>query len=174
MTMEEHMKSRSKARSCSLRCAQQHGQFAHDQLRQDGDFTAMRPKRSGGLTADMRRPARRSVLESLDAAKGADAVYTDVGASMGEEALCRRIACWSLPRDDGLNKKPATRRAVSALPAVVPTIWRREWWEIFEKYGLKEMEVSDEVFRSRHSVVFDEAENRMHTIKAVMVATLGD
>ena len=46
--------------------------------------------------------------------------------------------------------------------------------EIFEKYGLKEMEVSDEVFRSRHSVVFDEAENRMHTIKAVMVATLGD
>ena len=46
--------------------------------------------------------------------------------------------------------------------------------EIFEKYGLKEMEVTDEVFRSKNSVVFDEAENRMHTIKAVMVATLGD
>jgi ornithine carbamoyltransferase len=44
--------------------------------------------------------------------------------------------------------------------------------EVFEKYGIKEMEVSDEVFRSSHSKVFDEAENRMHTIKAVMVATL--
>jgi ornithine carbamoyltransferase len=45
--------------------------------------------------------------------------------------------------------------------------------DIFEKFGLKEMEVSDEVFESDASVVFDEAENRMHTIKAVMVATLG-
>jgi ornithine carbamoyltransferase len=44
--------------------------------------------------------------------------------------------------------------------------------EIYEKYGLKEMEVTDEVFRSKHSKVFDEAENRMHTIKAVMVATI--
>ena len=46
--------------------------------------------------------------------------------------------------------------------------------EIFDKFGLKEMEVTDEVFRSKHSKVFDEAENRMHTIKAVMVATIGN
>ena len=46
--------------------------------------------------------------------------------------------------------------------------------EIFEKYGLDGMEVTDEVFESEHSIVFDQAENRMHTIKAVMVATLGD
>ena len=45
---------------------------------------------------------------------------------------------------------------------------------IYEEYGLAEMEVTDEVFRSRHSFVFDEAENRMHTIKAVMAATLVD
>jgi len=45
--------------------------------------------------------------------------------------------------------------------------------DTFKKYGLSEMEVSDELFRSRHSVVFDEAENRLHTIKAVMVATIG-
>ena len=45
--------------------------------------------------------------------------------------------------------------------------------EIFEKFGLPEMEVSEEVFESESSVVFDEAENRLHTIKAVMVATLG-
>jgi ornithine carbamoyltransferase len=46
--------------------------------------------------------------------------------------------------------------------------------EIYEKYGLNGMEVTDEVFESEHSIVFDQAENRMHTIKAVMVATLGD
>ena len=46
--------------------------------------------------------------------------------------------------------------------------------EIYEKFGLTEMEVTDEVFRSKYSKVFDEAENRMHTIKAVMVATLVD
>ena len=45
--------------------------------------------------------------------------------------------------------------------------------DIYEKFGIKEMEVTDEVFRSKHSKVFDEAENRMHTIKAVMVATIG-
>ena len=45
--------------------------------------------------------------------------------------------------------------------------------QIYEKFGLTEMEVTDEVFESEHSVVFDEAENRMHTIKAVMAATLG-
>ena len=44
--------------------------------------------------------------------------------------------------------------------------------QIGEKYGLSELEVTDEVFRSKHSVVFDEAENRMHTIKAVLVATM--
>ena len=46
--------------------------------------------------------------------------------------------------------------------------------EVYEKFGLTAMEVTDEVFESKHSVVFDEAENRMHTIKAVMVATLGN
>ena len=46
--------------------------------------------------------------------------------------------------------------------------------QIYKKYKLKEMEVTDEVFRNPHSIVFDEAENRLHTIKAVMVATIGD
>lgn len=48
------------------------------------------------------------------------------------------------------------------------------WTTNFEKYGIREMEVTDEVFESKASVVFQEAENRMHTIKAVMVATLGE
>ena len=46
--------------------------------------------------------------------------------------------------------------------------------DVYEKFGLESMEVTDDVFRSKHSVVFDEAENRMHTIKAVMVATIGN
>jgi ornithine carbamoyltransferase len=46
--------------------------------------------------------------------------------------------------------------------------------EVYEKYGLKEMEVTDEVFRAPFSKVFDQAENRLHTIKAVMVATIGN
>ena len=46
--------------------------------------------------------------------------------------------------------------------------------EMYEKYGLEGMEVTEEVFESEASIVFDEAENRMHTIKAIMVATLGD
>jgi ornithine carbamoyltransferase len=46
--------------------------------------------------------------------------------------------------------------------------------EVHEKFGPEELEVTNEVFESRHSIVFDEAENRMHTIKAVMVATLGE
>ena len=46
--------------------------------------------------------------------------------------------------------------------------------QIYEEYGLEALEVTDEVFESKHSIVFEEAENRVHTIKAVMVATLGD
>jgi ornithine carbamoyltransferase len=46
--------------------------------------------------------------------------------------------------------------------------------EIYQKFGLESMEVTEDVFESDHSIVFDEAENRLHTIKAVMVATLGD
>ena len=46
--------------------------------------------------------------------------------------------------------------------------------QIYEEYGLEALEVTNEVFESKHSIVFDEAENRVHTIKAVMVATLGD
>ncbi len=46
--------------------------------------------------------------------------------------------------------------------------------EIFQEFGLEALEVTDEVFESEHSIVFDQAENRLHTIKAIMVATLGD
>ena len=65
-------------------------------------------------------------------------------------------------------------REVHALPAGVPQhATRQVGKEIFENYGLDALEVTEEVFESPASLVFDEAENRMHTIKAVMVATLG-
>ncbi|MDP3448176.1 MAG: ornithine carbamoyltransferase [Eubacteriales bacterium] len=121
--------------------------------------------------------ARIEFSESLDAVVGADAVYTDVWVSMGEEAqFAARIkqlepyrVTMELLKKTG-NPDVLFLHCLPSFHDLETAVGR----EIFEKYGLKEMEASDEAFRSRHSVVFDEAENRMHTIKAVMVATLGD
>ena len=148
-------------------------------------FTAVAPRAlwpDEDLTARMlvlakSTGAKISFSESLDAVAGADAVYTDVWVSMGEESqFAARIALLEPYRVtmDLMNQTGNPDVLfLHCLPSFhdLETVVGRE---VFEKYGLKEMEVSDEVFRSRHSVVFDEAENRMHTIKAVMVATLGD
>ena len=79
----------------------------------------------------------------------------------------------SVPRDKRSNGKCQGYRGIPALPAVVPRSENKDWKEIHDRYGLDEMEVTDEVFESAQSRVFEEAENRMHTIKAVMAATLG-
>ena len=148
-------------------------------------FTAVAPRAlwpNEDLTAQMLALAKStgakiSFSESLDAVAGADAVYTDVWVSMGEESqFAARIELLEPYRVTmELMQKTGNPDVLflHCLPSFhdLETVVGRE---VFEKYGLKEMEVSDEVFRSRHSVVFDEAENRMHTIKAVMVATLGD
>lgn len=148
-------------------------------------FTAIAPKAlwpEEELTAKMRALGKTTgskieFSESLDAAKGADAVYTDVWVSMGEEAhFAERIALLE-PYRVTMDVMKKTGNPDVLFLHCLPSFHDLETGvgkEVFEKYGLKEMEVSDEVFRSRHSVVFDEAENRMHTIKAVMVATLGD
>lgn len=109
--------------------------------------------------------------------KDADFIYTDVWVSMGEAAEVweKRI---NMLKPFQVNKEmmeatgnPNTK-FMHCLPAFhdLKTIVGRE---IHEKFGLESMEVTDEVFESEASIVFDEAENRMHTIKAVMVATLG-
>lgn len=107
--------------------------------------------------------------------KGCDALYTDVWVSMGEEEQFEeRIR---LLRDYQVNMEMISNTGkedcifLHCLPSFHDTN-TTIGAEIYEKFGLKEMEVTDEVFRSKHSVVFDEAENRVHTIKAVMVATL--
>lgn len=108
---------------------------------------------------------------------GADVIYTDVWVSMGEEdKFAERISLLS-PYQVNMEmiKKAGNEKVIflHCLPAFhdLETIYGRD---IFQKHSLPEMEVTDEVFRSGHSKVFDQAENRMHTIKAVMAATLGN
>lgn len=109
--------------------------------------------------------------------KGADIIYTDVWVSMGEpdevwESRIRELTPYQVNAELMENAGPQVK-FMHCLPAfhdLRTTIGK----EIHDKFGLDEMEVTDEVFESPQSIVFDEAENRMHTIKAVMLATLGE
>ena len=109
--------------------------------------------------------------------KDADVIYTDVWVSMGEpdEVWEKRIKDLSPYRVTKEVMKNAGEKAIflHCLPAF-HDLKTRIGKQMGEKYGLTEMEVTDEVFESAQSKVFDEAENRMHTIKAVMAATLGE
>lgn len=109
--------------------------------------------------------------------KGADVIYTDVWVSMGEpdEVWKERIEVLSPYQVNQSVMDNAGSQAIfmHCLPAF-HDLKTKIGKEVYEKFGLSELEVTDEVFESAQSVVFDEAENRMHTIKAVMVATLGE
>ena len=120
-----------------------------------------------------------SVTLEEDAMKGtkdADVVYTDVWVSMGEpdEAWSSRIEALSPYQVNRKIMENAGEKAVfmHCLPAF-HDLNTKIGKEKGEKFGFTELEVTDEVFESPASIVFDEAENRMHTIKAVMAATLG-
>ena len=168
------------------RRALQHGQFADGRLRKAGH--ALRGVRAGKVFSGSRagqEPAAPSprkpggtIAFSTDpgeAVKGANAIYTDVWVSMGEPdaVWAERIHDLTPYRVDSDLMRAAGPGCVfmHCLPAfhdLNTTIGR----EIHAKYGITEMEVTDEVFESPASIVFEEAENRMHTIKAVMYATL--
>ncbi|MFW6343610.1 MAG: ornithine carbamoyltransferase [Sediminispirochaetaceae bacterium] len=150
------------------------------------DFTGVAPKSlfpKKELVEEMKREAEGSggtitFTDSVDeGVRGADVLYTDVWVSMGEESKFEeRINLLSPYRVD-MEMVEKTGNPDVAFMHCLPSFHDTETSigkEIEEKFGIKEMEVSDEVFRSRHSVVFDEAENRMHTIKAVMAATAGN
>lgn len=113
--------------------------------------------------------------DPIAAVKGADVIYTDVWVSMGEpeEVWKERIAALMPYQVNGLLMKAAGSQAefMHCLPAY-HDIKTDIGLDIYEKYGINGLEVTDEVFESDRSIVFDEAENRMHTIKAVMAATL--
>ena len=114
--------------------------------------------------------------DPIKASQNADVIATDVWVSMGEpdEVWAERIKDLSPYQVNKKIMENAGENAVfmHCLPSfhdLKTTVGK----EIGEKFGISEMEVTDEVFESRQSIVFDEAENRMHTIKAVMAATLG-
>ncbi len=151
-------------------------------------FVALAPKElwpNEKLTAEMKAIAAAtggkieffSIDKVDEALKGADALYTDVWVSMGEEAKFEeRIAqlkAYSVTPE--FMKKTGNPDAIflHCLPAF-HDLETDVGKDIKKKYGLDSMEVADAVFRSPASKVFDEAENRLHTIKAVMVATIGD
>ena len=130
-------------------------------------------------TADAKETgARITVTESVeDAVRGCDVLLTDVWVSMGEDAdvWAERI---NLLTPYQVN---AVTMALTGNPDVkfmhcLPAFHNTDTAvgkEIFDTYGMDCLEVTEEVFESPASIVFDEAENRLHTIKAVMVATLG-
>ncbi|MFR5486763.1 ornithine carbamoyltransferase [Eubacterium sp.] len=116
------------------------------------------------------------IEDPMVATKDANAIYTDVWVSMGEpdevwEERINDLLPYRVTMDliNNADKDVVFMHCLPAFHDLDTKIGK----QIYEKFGLTEMEVTDEVFESEHSVVFDEAENRMHTIKAVMAATLG-
>ncbi len=148
------------------------------------DFAAFAPRElwpDEGLVEEMKAVARETggsieCSDQLEVVKGADVLYTDVWVSMGEEAMFEeRIAQL---KDFQVNQKMVDMTGndqvifLHCLPAfhdLNTTIGR----QVQEEYGLTAMECTDEVFRGKHSRVFDQAENRLHSIKAIIVATIG-
>ena len=123
--------------------------------------------------------ARLLLTDSVDdGVAGADFLYTDVWVSMGEPE-----EVWK-ERTDLLGPYQVNMAAIEAAGNsdvkflhCLPAFHNRETTvgeEIYQKYGMDGLEVTEDVFESEHSIVFDQAENRLHTIKAVMVATIGE
>ena len=116
-----------------------------------------------------------TMTENIEDVAGADVIYTDVWVSMGEPA-----SVWQ-ERIEDLTPYKVTKEVMKiagehaifmhCLPAF-HDLNTQTAQDVYEKFGISDMEVTDEVFESSQSVVFDEAENRMHTIKAVMLATM--
>ena len=147
-------------------------------------FVACAPKAyfpDDALVAECREVAAKTgaIIELIEdpkeAVKNADVIYTDVWVSMGEpdEVWKERIEALSPYRvtTELMNIAGEQCRFMHCLPAfhdLKTTVGR----QIYDRFGIDCMEVTDEVIESEQSIVFDEAENRMHTIKAVMLATL--
>lgn len=117
------------------------------------------------------------VEDPMVATKGADVIYTDVWVSMGEpdsvwSERIKELSAYRVNKAlmDNANDNCKFMHCLPAFHDLKTDIGK----EIYEKFGIDCMEVTDEVFESESSIVFEEAENRMHTIKAVMAATIGN
>jgi ornithine carbamoyltransferase len=122
--------------------------------------------------------AKITITDNVETAvKDADFLYTDVWVSMGEpDSVWEERIRLLRPFQINMNVVRLTGNPSVKFLHCLPAFHNRETKvgeEIFNKFGLDGMEVTEDVFESKHSIVFDEAENRLHTIKAVMVATLG-
>lgn len=188
MTIEEHVhKPLSKVKLCFVGDARNNmgNALMIGCAKMGMHFVGIAPKAlfpEEKLVAEMRAVAKSTgaiieFSEDLAAVKGADALYTDVWVSMGEEAQFEeRIKLLTPYRVDKAmmeltgNPDCIFLHCLPSFHDLETSVGR----DVYEKYGLKEMEASDEVFRSSASKVFDEAENRMHTIKATMVASIGN
>ncbi len=149
------------------------------------DFVACAPEKyfpDAALVAQCREIAAQTGAklafceDPMEAVRGANVIYTDVWVSMGEPAAVWEERIRELSPYQVDAKKMAAAAPDCAFMHCLPAFHDLNTGigrEISEKYGIREMEVTDEVFESPASIVFDEAENRMHTIKAVMAATLG-
>lgn len=150
------------------------------------DFRAVAPKQNWpneALVAQCREIARETgasitLTESVDdGVKGVDFIYTDVWVSMGEaDHVWEERIKLMLPYQVNKSMLQKTGNPNVKFLHCLPSFHNRETAvgeQIYQKFGIEAMEVNDEVFESPASLVFEEAENRMHTIKAVMVATLG-
>ncbi len=148
------------------------------------NFTACAPKKyfpDAELIAQCEEIAKqtgatlRFCEDAIEGTKGADVIYTDVWVSMGEpeDVWAERIKELTPYQVNKKIMENAGEKAVfmHCLPAF-HDLKTEVGMEMGDKFGISEMEVTDEVFESQQSIVFDEAENRMHTIKAVMAATL--
>ncbi|MBK5252167.1 MAG: ornithine carbamoyltransferase [Peptostreptococcaceae bacterium] len=133
------------------------------------------------LVSEMRLLSEKTgaVIELTDdinaGVKDADVLYTDVWVSMGEEHLYEERIKILAPYQVNMDMVKATGNPDVIFMHCLPSFHDQNTIvgrEIKEKFGLDEMEVTDEVFKSKHSVVFDQAENRMHTIKAIMTETI--
>ncbi|WP_195599086.1 ornithine carbamoyltransferase [Longibaculum muris] len=126
----------------------------------------------------MKSGGKIEVLDNVDeAVKGADVIYTDIWVSMGEdESLYKPRVEMLSPYKVTMEMMKKTGQDSTLFMHCLPSFhdFETEVAKAKNEQGIDIREVEDEVFRSAHSVVFDEAENRMHTIKAVMVATLGN
>ncbi|MBN1338831.1 MAG: ornithine carbamoyltransferase [Bacteroidales bacterium] len=121
--------------------------------------------------------AKITTTEDVDAVKGVDFIYTDVWVSMGEpdSAWKERISIM-MPYQVNSSLLERTGNPGVKFLHCLPSFHNRDTKvgeDIYQKFGQDGLEVTEEVFESSASIVFDEAENRLHTIKAVMVATLG-
>lgn len=123
--------------------------------------------------------ARITITDDVDAGvKGCDFIYTDIWVSMGEpDSVWKERIEMLKPYQVNASLMERTGNPKCKFMHCLPSYHNRETKageEVFQKFGLNGVEVTEDVFESPASIVFDEAENRMHTIKAVMVATLGD